>query len=107
MIDDEIESGGQAPMVIEVPYSHLYPGISLDWSQQTKKDDQQVEVIILFGDGSSASAEIEYDDKGIRTLHVSAYTTSKGTHCSSRSWPILRCVQMGGTLEIQLGKRLE
>ncbi|GAA3589678.1 hypothetical protein GCM10022419_085190 [Nonomuraea rosea] len=86
--------------VIEVPYSHLYPGLILDAPADT--DD----FLVLFGDDSESRAQLLNDDTGRPVLRMGGYMTARGTVIDERVWTVRESVQHGNRLRLRLGRSL-
>ncbi|NRQ39525.1 hypothetical protein HII36_48015 [Nonomuraea sp. NN258] len=86
--------------VIEVPYSHLYPGIVLDAPAGT--DD----FLILFADDSESRVQLLADDTGRPVLRVGGYMTARGTVVDERVWTVRETVRDGGRVRLRLGRSL-
>lgn len=94
-------------MLIEVPYSHLFPGLRLRTQRTGYEPRQGVDVILLFADDSSAPATLRHDEEGSDLLLVGAYTTAAGTFMEERVWRVQEISAQGGELRIHLGRRVE
>ncbi len=94
------------PLLIEVPYSHLFPGLWLRTERAGHGPQQDVDVILLFADDSSAPATLRHRDEGGHVLLVGAYTTAAGTFMEERVWRVQEMIAEGGELRIHLGCRV-
>ena len=95
------------PLLIEVPYSHLFPGLQLRTQSPGYEPQQDVDVILLFADDSSAPATLRQGEEGSDRLLVGAYTTAAGTLMEERVWRVQEMIAAGGELRIHLGRRVE
>ncbi|MFC4120793.1 hypothetical protein [Nonomuraea zeae] len=86
--------------VIEVRYSHLFPGLILDAPADT--DD----FLVLFGDDSESRAQLLSDDTGRPVLRMGGYMTAKGTVIDERVWTVRERVQRGDRIRLRLGRSL-
>jgi hypothetical protein len=94
-----------APLVIEVPYSHLFPGLHLLAPSEVPQKEN-AEIILLFADGATTAADLIHGADGRITLHVAAYTTARETPISARVWRVVSITEGDGELDIHLGDRL-
>lgn len=79
------------PLVLHIPYSHLWPGLRLHIDAQphpVPKGPAGTDVILLFGDGASSAATLGHDEAGRLILSVGAYRTTKGTSIAAKKWLI-------------------
>ncbi|MGW0811020.1 hypothetical protein [Nonomuraea sp. NPDC002799] len=86
--------------VIEIAYSHLYPGLILDAPAGT--DD----FLVLFGDDSESRAQLLRDTTGRPVLRMGGYMTAKGTVIDERVWTVRESVQHGDRIRLRLGRSL-
>ncbi|MEV1175245.1 hypothetical protein [Nonomuraea sp. NPDC049784] len=86
--------------VIEIPYSHLYPGLILDAPADT--DD----FLVQFGDDSESRAQLLRDETGRPVLRMGGYMTAKGTVIDERVWSVHETVRHGDRLRLRLGRSL-
>jgi len=95
--------------VIHVPASHVYRGMHLRAAceagtrQTVLQGQQDMDVLLLFEDGSYAPADLVHEKDGRVVLQVAAYTTARGTAMDTRTWTVTRIVESGDGLEIRLG----
>ncbi|MFG1695243.1 hypothetical protein [Nonomuraea sp. NPDC049309] len=82
--------------VIEVPYSHLRPGLILDAPAGTH------DFLVLLGDTESR-AQLLNDDTGRPLLRVGGYMTADGTVVDERVWTVRDLVRHGTRLHLHLG----
>lgn len=94
------------PLLIEVPYSHLFPGLWLRTRSEGYEAQKDADVILLFADDSSAAAMLRHNTESGRVLFVEAYTTYRGTHIDERVWRLQEIIEEDGELRIHLGRRL-
>lgn len=79
------------PLVLHIPYSHLWPGLRLHIDAQphpVPKEPAGTDVVLLFGDGASSAATLGHDEAGRLILSVGAYRTTKGTSIAAKKWLI-------------------
>ncbi|MEV0163194.1 hypothetical protein ACGFJC_04630 [Nonomuraea fuscirosea] len=86
--------------VIEVAYSHLYPGLILDAPADA------ADFLVLFGDDSESRAQLLRDSTGRPVLRMGGYMTAKGTVIDERVWTVRETVQRGNRLRLRLGRSL-
>ncbi|WP_188193277.1 hypothetical protein [Nonomuraea sp. SYSU D8015] len=86
--------------VIEVPYSHLHPGLILDAPADT--DD----FLVLFGDDSESRAKLLRDDTGRPVLRLGGYMTARGTVIDERVWTVREAARHGNRVHLRLGHSL-
>ncbi|MCK2219114.1 hypothetical protein MF672_035755 [Actinomadura sp. ATCC 31491] len=86
--------------VIEIPYSHLYPGLILDAPADT--DD----FLVLFGDDTESRAQLMRDEAGRPVLRVGGYMTARGTVIDERLWSVRETARHGDRLRLRLGRSL-
>ncbi|MFI7638006.1 hypothetical protein [Nonomuraea sp. NPDC049400] len=86
--------------VIEIPYSHLYPGLVLD--APAGADD----FLVQFGDDSESRAQLLRDDTGRPVLRLGGYMTAGGTVVDERVWTVRETVRHGDRLRLRLGRPL-
>lgn len=86
--------------VIEVPYSHLYPGLVLDAPAHAG------DFLVLFADDSESRAQLLGDDTGRPVLRVGGYMTTSGTVIDERVWTVRETERNGDRLRIRLGRAL-
>jgi hypothetical protein len=67
------------------------------------KEQQDSEVLLLFEDGSYAPADLVYGEGGQVTLHIDAYTTTRGTSIGARMWKVNAIEDCDDGLDIRLG----
>ncbi|MEO3868003.1 hypothetical protein ABGB18_04145 [Nonomuraea sp. B12E4] len=86
--------------LIEVPYSHLYPGLILD--APAGADD----FLVLFGDDSESRAQLISDGTGRPVLRMGGYMTATGTVIDERLWTVRESVRHGDRVHLRLGDPL-
>lgn len=94
------------PLLIEVPYSHLFRGLRLRTWSEGHAPQKDADVILVFGDGSSTTAKLHYGRESLSALWVAAYTTVAGTFISERVWRVKEITEDNGELVIHLGHRI-
>ena len=94
------------PLLIEVPYSHLFPGLWLRTQRAGYEPQHDVDVILIFADDSSAIARLRRTEGGGDLLLVGAYTTARGTFIDERVWRVQEIIADRGALRIHLGRRV-
>jgi hypothetical protein len=97
------------PIVIHVPSSHLYRGMHLhavcemDARRLVLKEQQDAEVLLLFEDGAYAAADLLHGEGDQVALHVTAYTTTRGTSMDARMWLVQAIDERDDGLDVRLG----
>ncbi|MBF8185133.1 hypothetical protein ITP53_05140 [Nonomuraea sp. K274] len=86
--------------LIEVPYSHLHPGLILDAPAGT--DD----FLVLFGDDSESRARLMRDDTGRPVLRMGGYMTARGTVIGEHVWTVRETLRYGDRVHLRLGHSL-
>jgi hypothetical protein len=86
--------------VIEVPYSHLHPGLVLDAPAGA------ADFLVQFGDESESRAQLLRDDTGRPVLRLGGYMTAKGTVIDERVWTVRESVRYGDRIRLRLGRSL-
>ncbi|TDD17915.1 hypothetical protein [Nonomuraea diastatica] len=86
--------------VVEVPYSHLYPGLVLDAPAGA------FDFLVLFGDDSESRAQLVSDDTGRPVLRMGGYMTARGTVIDERVWTVRESVRHGNRVRLRLGRSL-
>ncbi|NJP88374.1 hypothetical protein HCN51_02680 [Nonomuraea sp. FMUSA5-5] len=86
--------------VIQVPHSHLYPGLILDAPADAH------DFLVLFGDESESRAQLLRDDTGRPVLRMGGYMTARGTVVDERVWTVRESVQRGDRIRLRLGRSL-
>ncbi|TDE41693.1 hypothetical protein E1295_29045 [Nonomuraea mesophila] len=84
--------------VVEVPYSHLYPGLVLDAPAGAH------DFLVLFGDESESRAQLVSDDTGRPVLRMGGYMTARGTVIDERMWTVRESVRHGNRIRLRLGR---
>ncbi|MFI7612428.1 hypothetical protein ACIBP6_14505 [Nonomuraea terrae] len=87
-------------LLVEVPYSHLHPGLLLDAPADT------VDFLVVFGDESEARAQLLRDHAGRPLLRVGGYMTAKGTVIGERVWTVREVIRQGDRVRLRLGSAL-
>ncbi|WP_460780310.1 hypothetical protein [Nonomuraea fastidiosa] len=82
--------------VIEVPSSHLRPGLVLDVPAGTR------DFLVLIGDTDSR-AQLLNDETGRPLLRVGGYMTADGAVIDERVWTVRESVRHGNRLHLHLG----
>jgi hypothetical protein len=67
------------------------------------EERQDVEVLLLFEDGSYAPADLLHDIDGQVALHVAAYATAQGNRIRARMWTLKAVAERKDGLDIHLG----
>ncbi|MEV3982983.1 hypothetical protein ACIBK9_08390 [Nonomuraea sp. NPDC050227] len=86
--------------VIEVPSSHLYPGLVLEAPADAE------DFLVLFTDDSESRAQLLGDASGRPVLRVGGYMTTNGTVIDERVWTVRETLRTGDRLRIRLGRSL-
>ncbi|KAB8189866.1 hypothetical protein FH608_038395 [Nonomuraea phyllanthi] len=86
--------------VIDVPSSHLYPGLVLDAPAGA------ADFLVLFGDDSESRAQLLRDDTGRPVLRMGGYMTAQGTVVDERVWTLRETLQHGDRVRLRLGPSL-
>lgn len=92
------------PLLIEVPYSHLFPGLWLPTRSGGYETQKDTDVILIFADDSSTTAILRYDEESGGVLSVAAYRTRRGTSIDERVWELQDVIEEDGELRIRLGR---
>ncbi|MFG2074262.1 hypothetical protein SAMN05421874_103318 [Nonomuraea maritima] len=87
-------------LLVEIPYSHLHPGLILDAPAGT------TDFLVVFGDGSEARAELLRDHADRPLLRVGGYVTAHGAVSDERVWTIREIAPHGDRDRIRLGDAL-
>ncbi|WP_327138960.1 hypothetical protein [Nocardia sp. NBC_01327] len=89
-----------ADSTITVPYSHLFPGLTLEFDSAAGEYD------LIFADGSQSRATLLHDESGTPALHVDAYATAAATAIPERLWTITSTREDGGRTQATLGRAM-
>src|SRR5215469_1193033 len=103
-------TSSRAPLILEVPSSHLYPGIILKTVAEEGEAlprRRMARCLVVFADGSSAAAKLRREGD-VHLLEVEAYRTDRGTLIGPRVWRVASMRGNRGIFELRLlaGPRL-
>ncbi|MGP3917816.1 hypothetical protein OHA25_41710 [Nonomuraea sp. NBC_00507] len=86
--------------VVQIPYSHLHPGLILDAPAGAH------DFLVHFGDDSESRAQLLRDDTGRPVLRMGGYMTAQGTVVDERVWTVREAARHGDHIRLRLGRSL-